>query len=517
MKKCLPFLDHDLQNSGPQYLEDLATGYWFSEILFTSVEMDIFSRLEPKGASLNDLSGSLLVDPMALSRLLDALSSISLITKDGDRYCNTGISHEYLVTGKKDYQGGSILWRRYLQSSWAGLADCLKAGGRVDYGQQDKPSARNRRIKHYMRAMDSIAKTKTGEILGYFEGVALKGRLLDVGAGSGAFAASFIKQYPGMRATLLDLPDILKHTKEAMEEQGFGRQIQYLAGNILEQWPIKKKSFDLVVLSNIIHAYSEAELPHILKMATDTLKNNGLLLIHDFFSEHYPEKAALTDLNMFINTYNGRVFSSSFINGQLAQLGLSHTIFAPLKTDTAVLFTSANAETIRTLKIDSFDQLLVRIKAIGFKKICRLKAEEIQLADWTGIKCRFGCDRYNSLNCRPNSMPKEKTGAIIREYRHALLLEGEPPTRDFQKRVLEAEREAFLSGYHKTFSFWAGPCSICVTCASDGNCRNTAHTRPSMEGAGIDVFETARRAGAKVRTLRSRTDYIKYFGLILLD
>jgi len=517
MKKRLPFLDHDLQNSSPQYLEDLATGYWFSEILFTSVEMDIFSRLEPKGASLNDLSISLAVDPKALSRLLDALSSISLITRHGDRYFNTKISHEYLVAGKKDYQGDSILWRKYLRTSWTGLASCIKAGGRVDYGPQDNPSERNERIKKYIRAMNSIAKTKSKEILGYFEGVVMKGRLLDVGAGSGAVAAAFLKQYPGMRATLLDLPEILKHTKEAMREQGFGRQIQYLSGNILEQWPTNRKVFNLVILSNIIHAYSEKELPHILQMAAGSLKKNGLLLIHDFFSEHYHEKAALTDLNMFINTYNGRVFSSSFINEKLKRLGLSHSILAPLETDTAVLFASRNAETISALKIDPVDRLLVRIKAIGFRKTYRLNTEEILLSDWTGVKCRFGCDQYESRNCRPNSMPKEKTAAIIRDYRQALLLEGEPPTRDFQKRVLEAEREAFLSGYYKAFSFWAGPCSICPTCASDGNCRKTAHTRPSMEGAGIDVFETARRAGAKVRTLKSRTDYIKYFGLILLD
>lgn len=509
-------MDHDPQNSGPQYLEDLATGYWFSEILFTSLEMDIFSRLEPKGASLNDLSRSLTVDPRALGRLLEALISISLVTKDRDRYFNAGISHEYLIAGKMDYQGDSILWRRYLQASWAGLSDCLKTGGRVDYRQQDSPSDKNRRIKNYIRAMDSIAKTKSKEILGFFEGLQLKGRLLDVGAGSGIVAASFLKQYPEMRATLLELPEIMKLTKKAMREQGFISQIQYLAGNILEQWPTKKKVFDLVILSNIIHAYSEKELPHILQMAAGSLKKNGLLLIHDFFSEHYPEKAALTDLNMFINTYNGRVFSSSFINEQLNQLGLSHSIFAPLKTDTAILFASANAETVGALKIDPIEQLLVRIKAIGFKKIYRLDAKEILLTDWTGIKCRFGCDRYESLNCL-TSMPKEKTAAIIRDYRHAVLLEGEPPTRDFQKRVLEAEREGFLSGYHKAFSFWAGPCSICATCTSDSSCRMTADKRPSMEGAGIDVFETARRAGARVRTLKSRTDYIKYFGLILLD
>jgi hypothetical protein len=38
-----------------------------------------------------------------------------------------------------------------------------------------------------------------------------------------------------------------------------------------------------------------------------------------------------------------------------------------------------------------------------------------------------------------------------------------------------------------------------------------------MEGAGIDVFETARRAGATVRTLTSKDDFVKYFALVLLE
>ena len=38
-----------------------------------------------------------------------------------------------------------------------------------------------------------------------------------------------------------------------------------------------------------------------------------------------------------------------------------------------------------------------------------------------------------------------------------------------------------------------------------------------MEGAGIEVFETARRAGASLRPLKSRDEFVKYFGLILLE
>jgi predicted metal-binding protein len=247
------------------------------------------------------------------------------------------------------------------------------------------------------------------------------------------------------------------------------------------------------------------------------VKKNGVLLIHDFFLEHYPEKAALSDLNMFINTFNGRVFPAKSVQKELSRLGLSCTDLISLETDTAVLFAAKDGETLRPLHLDATHLLVSRILATGFRNVHRVKTSDIHISDWTDLRCRFGCDRYGNPHCPPNSPTSRKTRDVIKSYRHALLLEGEPPTRAFQLRVLKAEREAFKAGFYKAFAYWAGPCSLCATCTEDGTCRITKDARPSMEGAGIDVFETVRRAGLGLRTLDRRDDFVKYFGLLLLE
>ena len=38
-----------------------------------------------------------------------------------------------------------------------------------------------------------------------------------------------------------------------------------------------------------------------------------------------------------------------------------------------------------------------------------------------------------------------------------------------------------------------------------------------MEGAGIDVFETASLAGIKLRTLDTKDGFVKYFALLLME
>ncbi|MCL5022737.1 MAG: DUF2284 domain-containing protein [Nitrospirae bacterium] len=515
MRKTLPFLNHDVQDAGPQYLEDLATGYWFSELLFAAVEMGLFSLLERVGATDKELARATGASARGFRRFLGALCAVGLVTNDGERFFNTKVSSEYLVSGKALYQGDSILWRRELQTNWRGMADCLKAGGRIDYTVQDDHSGRTLRTAKYIRAMDNVARTKAAELLGFFEGVPLKGRILDAGAGSGAISGAFLERFPHMSATLLDLAGVLDHAREM--RGGEACRIRYCPANILEAWPVRRKSFDLVILSNILHAYSEKDLPGILASASDCLKKNGLLLVHDFFLEHRPVKAALSDLNMFINTYNGKVFPGKSVLKELDRLGLCCTDPIPLVTDTAVLFAARERATLRPLRIDAADLLISRILAGGFRKVYRLSAADIRVAGWADLRCRFGCRRYGGPHCPPNSPTPQKTREVLRDFTYALLLEGEPPTRAFQVKVLQAEREAFRAGFHKAFSYWAGPCSLCESCSSDGSCTNTANARPSMEGAGIDVFETARRAGAKLRTLKDKNDYARYFALILLE
>ncbi len=342
------------QENGPQYLEDLATGYWLSEALFTAVELEVFSLLDSRGKTAPELVVALNVPPRGLERFLHALCAMGLLTDDGKYYFNTKLASEYLVKGKSNYQGDSILWRKYLYSGWQNLAQCLEAGTRINYGSSEEdPERFARRVRKYISAMDNVARIKVQEILPFFEGFPLSGKLLDVGTGSGAMASGFLERFPALTATLLDLPYVLDYTRKFMEKRGFGERLTYGPVNILEPWPVDQEAFDLVILSNIIHAYSEDEIPAVLERAANCLKPEGFLLIHDFFPEHYYEKAALFDLNMFINTYNGKIFSQTWVQEELARVKLFATDLIPLVTDTAVIFAAKQAKSLENLHIDA--------------------------------------------------------------------------------------------------------------------------------------------------------------------
>lgn len=512
----------DPQDSSPQYLEDLATGYWYSEMLFASIELGIFTLIGEDGKLPDELAESLDMGGEGLARFLHALTTIGLIVKHGDRYCNTSVANQYLVSGKQEYWGDSILWRKELSQNWKTLIPSLKSGGRIGYGpgsgkEVEDPAVRMNRITRYTGAMACCARVKAHEMMPFFEGLDLSGDMLDIGSGSGALASVFLDSFPLLNACLVDLPEVLGISKERMQAEGLAARMSFVAANVLEAWPLGETRYDVIMLSNIVHAFSEAELPHLVVQAAAHLKQEGLLIIHDFFLDHFSSKAALFDLNMFINTYNGRVFRSSVVEEKLAEAGLLHTGLLPLKTDTAVIISARNPDILSRLRQDSTQLLMSRTLRLGFSDCRLISMEQINVSDWPELKCSFGCGHYGSPHCPPHAPQPEHTRKVISSYRTALIIQGEPPTQDFQRRMLQAEKEAFLLGFHRAFAYWAGPCTLCKTCVADKDCCNRKDARPSMEGAGIDVYETVRAAGLSLRTLADKTDFVKYFGLLLIE
>lgn len=520
MQKKLPFLKFDPQEAGPQYLEDLATGYWFSQVLFTAVELELFTFLDGEGKTADQLAKMLGLEIKGTGRFLHALCYLGLVTEDDNIYYNTKIAAECLVKSSAGYQGDSILWRRDLLPRWQDLKSCLQAGGRVDFAPTDEDNRKLiERTRKYIGAMDKVAKTKVKEILPLFADLPLAGEILDVGAGSGAVVAGFLDRFPGIKALLIDSSTVLDYSCELMEERGLGKRTAYCRANILEPWPVEEKRFSLAILSNIVHAYAEEEILHVLAQAKRCLQEDGVILVHDFFLEHCPEKAALFDLNMFINTYNGKVFNAKWVKESLAELNLYVTEFIPLKTDTGIIIASPSEEKLTSLCLDPVTMLGSKMKKLGFTAANPINTELIHVPDWSEQRCRYGCDRYGSPHCPPNSAAPEKTRALLRDYRQALILAGEPPTQAFQQLALQAEKIAFEAGFYKAFVYWAGPCTLCNRCSiADGaSCVKPKNTRPSMEGAGIDVFETVKRAGFSLRPLNKDNAYVKYFALLLLE
>jgi len=157
-----------------------------------------------------------------------------------------------------------------------------------------------------------------------------------------------------------------------------------------------------------------------------------------------------------------------------------------------------------------------RASELGALEARLVRASSIVTAPWVRLKCRFGCDGYNtSLCCPPNTPTYLEMREVINSYRHALLLHcGEIGSSS--GIVCELEREIFLAGYYKALGLGAGPCRLCDKCNMK-RCAHPENARPSMEACGIDVYATAWANGYPISVVKDYEESADYYGLVLIE
>ena len=181
-------------------------------------------------------------------------------------------------------------------------------------------------------------------------------------------------------------------------------------------------------------------------------------------------------------------------------------------------------------------ELLNRLRekgmSYGLNDITPFSVDKIVVAEWVHLKCRYGCNNYNSSWCCPPATPNpEKAQKIINEYSVALLMAGRKSHSDFYlnnghkrgiqvkcwKGMLSLERMLFLEGYYKAFSLVGECCALCKTCAYPEDCRFPQEKRPSIESFSIDVIGTLKNLGTTPRVAFSKDEAFNYYAIMLLE
>lgn len=173
------------------------------------------------------------------------------------------------------------------------------------------------------------------------------------------------------------------------------------------------------------------------------------------------------------------------------------------------------------------DTWCARALELGADAATVVETGAVVTAEWVRAKCLHGCpDNGAYRTCPPNAPDPAHTRRLLDEFRRAVLLRGGPHrgrnvsdamSRRLNDAALSLERELFLAGHYKAWMMGAGPCDFCGTCDVAEPCVAPERARPSMEGCGVDVFATVRRAGWRIEVVTDEGDEYSYFALVLVD
>ena len=519
------FQNNDAAHDNYQYLEDLATAYWYSEMLFSALELKLFQHLAAGHGNLARLAHTADCHEESLFRLLRGLQKMALVDRYDGQWFNTQVTDRFLVPGKPDYMGEFFLYRRYMQPNWSQLTRQLSRPSpkAADPSPEaaapppDPPAATTdyqERNHRYVTAMDTLVRQKAREIAALLKPESLKGPILDVGGGAGAMIRALMPRVHPKNAVLFELPEVIAAARTLYPDPSHWQGIDTLAGDFRTHRFHQR--FGVVVLSNFLHAYGPDEAAELLAKAVSLVEPNGVLVIHDYFPDRdgkVPGKGALYDVTMMLNTYNGQCHTTQKIKTWLSRAGMATCQLVDLDTDTTVMVAGNTDNTLGSME----KKWVHTAQSHGFRRAVVLSPSSVVTAPWVRAKCRWGCAGFGkNLQCPPRGMDHRETREMLDNYETLILLEGAPPGKTFHENLLALERAAFLEGFHKAFVFGAGPCPLCPSCPTDGTCRHPECARPAMEASGIDVYATASRAGMPLKPVADPGGYIKYMGLLLL-
>jgi SAM-dependent methyltransferase len=310
----------------PIPLMQLATAFWGFKTLATAIDMDLFTRFSTSPMTAQELAQWFRIEERPAEMLLTGCAGLGLLCKQNGRYCNTPLAEKFLVRAGRYYFGGFVsMLNRRLYSGWDKLPEALSTNRPTTWDPDKQSSlfegADPAMMQTFWQAMHSLS-IFTARALGEAVDFSAFRKLLDVGGGSGAFDIELCLRYPNLSATVYDLPFVTEIAEGRVAEAGLGDRIATRSGDFFAD--PKYPPHDVILLSMIMHDWSEQEDRAILRKCYEALPPGGAVIISELLvndEKAGPAPAALMSLNMLIETVGGRNYTSAEYRAWLEDIG----------------------------------------------------------------------------------------------------------------------------------------------------------------------------------------------------
>ena len=263
-------------------LAHLASGHVEARIIQASVQLGLFDCIGDQTLDAAQVAGALRTELRATELLLNSLSALALLEKQGDHFSLSTAAKTYLINESPQSLCGMIRFDASLWNCWERLADAVRSGkpARPADMYQETPAE----TEIFIQAMDSLVKARgDAEVLANTMDWENVTDLLDIGSGPATYPIHLCRRYPKLRATIFDLPGTLKITARYMREAQLEARIKLVSGDY--RGDAIPGSYDAIFLSNIIHGEGSEENQKLMTKLAANLNAGG----RDLQPAHAPD------------------------------------------------------------------------------------------------------------------------------------------------------------------------------------------------------------------------------------
>jgi SAM-dependent methyltransferase len=293
-------------------------GMGLSGILIAAVRTGLAARLAQAPATAAELAADVGLDPVPTRLLLDCLRSGGHVSFRNGRYQLSRSSRRWLdpdselsvarfVAGTADY------W-----TWWSGLDEVTRRGQPV--GHHDAPPG-DPYWRRYITGQLDLARLSANEVARKLRLPAGAHSLLDIGGGHGWYSAQLCRRYPGLTATVLDLPGSAAIGREIIAAAGMADRVQHRDGDAATD--DLGHGYDGVLCFNLVHHLTADQIVGLFGRIREALKPGGVLAVMDAFAEPDRRKSAAANfLGLFVYLSSGsQVHTPAELHGWFREAG----------------------------------------------------------------------------------------------------------------------------------------------------------------------------------------------------
>ncbi len=313
----------------PQHILQLGLGFWGSKTLLSAVELGLFTELATGAKTAGQLRTSLGLHERGARDFLDALVSLHMLERNGDRYANTAETDLFLDRAKPSYAGGILeMANARLYPFWGGLTEALRTGhpqNEAKHGVDDLFAtiyADPDRLRGFLEAMTGVSGGLARIIGAAFPWHSV-GSFVDIGCAQGGATVAIASAHPHLVAIGFDLPPVRPVFEEYVHAHGLAGRVRFQPGDFFAD-PLP--AADVIVMGHVLHDWDLAKKRELIGKAHAALAKGGMLLVYDAIIDNDRRDntfGLLMSLNMLIETETGFDYTGADCIGWMRDAGFA--------------------------------------------------------------------------------------------------------------------------------------------------------------------------------------------------
>jgi predicted O-methyltransferase YrrM len=265
----------------------MISGAWVTKVVSEATRLgipDLVKQHGPLRALELVTTYGIIAVPDALERLLRACASVGVFTEDaagkfGPTELSEVLTSDSPVSLKKLVEAIGGSWYK----GWTELFEAVRTGkpqARKVFGAEwwDYLNANPKELEDFGAAMQSASQNSLRGLLENCDFTGIE-TIADIGGGFGHLAIALLQKYPRLRATVMDVPDVVRIApgRVPLNDATVADRLEYVGGDMFDSVP----PAEVYVLKLIIHDWEDEKCIRLLANCRRSMRGNGRVICID--------------------------------------------------------------------------------------------------------------------------------------------------------------------------------------------------------------------------------------------